>query len=104
MGSCPSSRKVPASASAIGLIVQIMKTRQDSVTLRGYPRFATPGRGRQEPVDARDDDAYETPPEAAPSPEETEEARESMTRALPVLLGVVFVTFVVVTVIILLLR
>ena len=55
-------------------------------------------------VDERDDEAYETPPEAVPTPEETEEARESMTRGLPVLLGAVFVTVVAVTVLILLLR
>lgn len=52
----------------------------------------------------RDDRAYETPPEATPTAEETEEARDSMTRGLPMFLGAVFVTFVIVTVIILLLR
>lgn len=50
------------------------------------------------------DDAYETPPEATPTAEETEEARESTARGLPLLLGAVFVTFVVVTVIVLVLR
>lgn len=50
------------------------------------------------------DDTYETPPEAAPTREETEAARESTSRALPAFLGAVFVTFVVVAVLILLLR
>jgi hypothetical protein len=49
-------------------------------------------------------DTYETPPEAAPSPQETEAARESTARALPLLLGSVFVAFVVVGVLVLLLR
>jgi hypothetical protein len=53
---------------------------------------------------SRPDDTYETPPEAAPSAEETEQARESTAHALPLLLGVVFVTFVVVAVLILVLR
>ena len=49
-------------------------------------------------------DTYETPPEATPSRRETAEARESTAKQLPLLLGVVFVTFVVVAVVILVLR
>jgi hypothetical protein len=49
-------------------------------------------------------DTYETPPEATPSPQETEAARASTARALPLLLGSVFAAFIVVAVLVLLLR
>ena len=45
-GSWPSSRSVPASTSAIGLIVQTMTTRQDSAMRRAYAeRITLPGDG-----------------------------------------------------------
>jgi hypothetical protein len=55
-------------------------------------------------MDDRDDPAYATPPAAAPTARETEEARASMTRGLPALLGSVFLAFVIVAVAILLVR
>ena len=47
---------------------------------------------------------YSTPPEAAPPPEATRDAREGLGRGLPVLFGSVFVAFVVVALIVLLVR
>jgi amino acid transporter len=55
-------------------------------------------------VDDREAGTYSTPPDAAPSAEETRAARRDMARGLPLLFGSVFITFVVVAVIILLAR
>lgn len=52
----------------------------------------------------RDDPAYATPPAATPSRRETEAARESMAKGLPLLLGSVFLAFVIVAAAILLAR
>ena len=52
-GSWPSSRSVPASTSAIGLIVQIMQTRQESAMRPAYVRIPLPGEVSDDPLRRR---------------------------------------------------
>ncbi len=55
-------------------------------------------------MDDREEGTYATPPEAAPPPEVTREAKRDIARTLPVLFGSIFVSFVVVALIVLLAR
>ncbi|MGH3071980.1 MAG: hypothetical protein ACRDNB_06880 [Gaiellaceae bacterium] len=52
----------------------------------------------------RDDPAYATPPGATPTAGETEAARESMVKGLPLLIGSVFVAVAIVAAVLLLVR
>ena len=67
-------------------------------------RLGAAERGDIDGMDDREERTYATPPEAAPPPEVTREAKRDIARTLPVLVGSIFIAFVVVALIVLLAR
>ena len=55
-------------------------------------------------MDDREAGTYSTPPEAAPSPEETRQAKASLRQGLPALIWSVFAAFVLVAIVGLIIR
>jgi hypothetical protein len=66
--------------------------------------LGTAERGDTDDMGDREEGTYSTPPEAAPPPEVTREAKRDIGRTLPVLFGSIFIAFVVVALIVLLAR